>query len=239
MRIGTVDEMVSTIGKGKGFANTNLFYVMMPIEGGDNQRLMNFLCTSINLPSRQLSSLDRIIGADRRSIAYGFANPEVSMNFRVLNDQNVRQFFENWQNSIVTQVDDNEGNYDIAFPKDYVRPIKIYQLRKGQTFPIFNNDKQVNLGPLRFDLNLDIDLDIRGKSTYEWKLEDAYPVTFQNETLQDGTDAISEITVEFTYRRWSGRQIKNSGGDVGINVGASVGSNIGEKIGNKIYDILG
>lgn len=239
MRIGSVDEMISTIGKGKGFANTNLFFVMMPIEGGDAARTLNFLCTSITLPSRQLQSLDRQIGADRRSIAYGFANPEVSMNFRVLNDQNVRDFFENWQNSIVTQVDDNEGNYDIAFPKDYVRPIKIYQLKKGQSFPIFNADKNVNLGPIRFDLNLDIDLGIKGKSTYEWVLEDAYPVTFQQETLADGPDAISEITIEFTYRRWKGSKITDSSLDIGLDIAGSVKNNIKEKIGNKIYDVLG
>ena len=238
MRIGTVDQMIATIGKGKGFANTNLFFVQMPVSGGDNQRTMNFLCTSVALPSRQLSSLDRQIGADRRSIAYGFANPEVSMNFRVLNDQEMRQFFEDWQNQIVTQVDTNEGNYDIAFPKEYVRPVRIYQLKKGQTFPLFNADKSLNLGPLRFDLNLDIDLDVEGKSTYEWLLEDAYPVTFQQETLRDGNDEISEITVEFTYRRWRGRQT-NDGSKFGLNVGANIGSNIGEKIGNKIYDILG
>jgi len=238
MRIGTVDEMISTIGKGGGFSTTNLYFVSLPIQGGDDQRTLNFLCNSITLPTRQLSTLDRQIGADRRSIAYGFANPEVTMNFRVLNDQNVRQFFENWQESIVTQVDTNEGNYDIAFPKEYVRPIRIYKLKKGQSFPIFNADKSLNLGPLKFDLNLDIDLGIDGKSTYEWYLEDAYPVTFQQETLSDGANAIAEITVEFTYRRWKGRQLKE-GSKLGLNIGGSIGSNVGEKIGNKIYDILG
>ena len=78
-----------------------------------------------------------------------------------------------------------------------MRPIKIYQLKKGQSFPIFNADKNLNLGPLRFDLNLDIDFQIKGKSTYEWSLEDAYPVTFQSETLTDGPDAISEIRCRY------------------------------------------
>jgi hypothetical protein len=238
MRNNTIDEMISAISKGNGFAKTNLFFVMLPAQGSETARQLNLLCTSIALPSRQLSSVERIIGGDRRDIAYGFANPTVSMNFRVLNDQGVRQFFENWQNSIVTSRGDTEGDYDIAFPKEYVRPIHIYQLRKGVSFPIFNTNKQVNLGPFTVDLGADLDLEISGKSTYHWILEDAYPITFQNESLTDGADQISEITIEFSYRRWKG-EILTEQSKVGITASGDILTNIAEKIGNKIYDILG
>jgi len=239
-RPGTVEEMKSIISNGKGLAKTNLFYVEIPttqINSNVSTQILGYMCTSITLPSRQLSTLERQVGIDRRQLVYGFDNPTVSMNFRVLNDQKVRQFFEDWQNSIVVVRDDNEGDYDIAFPKEYVKPINIYQLEKGVSIPVFNRSKNLNLGPINIELDLDIDAGIRGKSNYNWILEDAYPVTFQSETLADGADAISEITVEFAYRRWRGQKVS---GNTNFHVtgSAQVKTDIGSKIGNKIYKFL-
>lgn len=234
----SIDELKATISDGGGVAKPNLFCVVLPAPS-TTARTLSYLCTSVTLPSRQMNALERQVGLDRRQLVYGFSNPDVSMNFRVMNDQLVRRYFEAWQQRIVTPSEDGfEGNYDVAFPREYLEPVHIYQLQKGVSFPIFNKNKDFSLGPLNVSLDFDFDAAITEKSTYHWILEDAFPVTFQHETLQDGGDTISELTVEFSYRRWKGEKM-DSKGKLGITGGAQISTNAGELIGKKIYDILG
>lgn len=237
---GTVDEMISIISAGKGVAQANLYYVHIPQVNGElDTKTLGYLCSSVALPSRQLSAVDRQVGLDRRQVVYGYSNGNVSMNFRVLNDQRVRQFFEEWQQSIVVSGEDgNEGDYGVAFPNDYIRPIHIYQLERGTSFPIANKNFSKSIGPINVNLELDFDAGLEGKANYHWVLEGAYPQTFQNETLSDGSQGtISEFTIEFAYKNWKGEKMTEKS-RLGVTGSAQISSDIGSKLGNKVYDIL-
>ena len=234
----SIDEFKALISKGGGFAKSNLYYVHIPFTVGET-RSVGFFCKSITLPSRQLNTINREVGIDNQKTVYGHQFNDVSMTFRVLNDQVTRQFFEEWQKAIVKPVTDgNEANYDIAFPDSYVGSIHIYQLERGVSFPAFNRQKDVSLGPININLDLDIDIGLTGKTVYHWVLERAYPVTFQSETLSDDNkDQISEINVEFAYKSWSGERVSGKG-SLGITGSAQVSADIANVFTKKIYDFL-
>lgn len=205
----TIDQFKSAVGKGNGFARTNLYSVTLPSFGTtETARNMSLFCSSVQLPSRDLSTVERRINMDLEQVAYGYSNPNVTMSFRVLNDQKTREYFDNWQSTIIGSSTDADGQYVASYPDDYCFPIHIYQLRKGASFPLYERDFGVNLGPINFNINLDLDLGTSGVATYHWLLDRAYPVSVQYETLTDGsTNEISEIQVQFAYKRWKGEKI--------------------------------
>lgn len=237
-----IEEFKSTISQGKGLANPSLFYVVLPrlrAEGVANPQPLNVLCRSVGLPSRQLSTVQREIGQDTQSIAYGYTNTNVQMRFLVLNNQRTRHYFEAWQNSIVKLKDQSqEGNYAVAFPDEYMHDIKIYQLKKEVGLPIINRSKDVKLGPINVNLEFDIDLTGGGGTTYQWTLYNAYPVMFNQEELtSDAKGQVSEITIEFAYKNWVGTPINKKSG-LGIKIDGGFSTDIGSQISNKIYSIL-
>lgn len=205
LRSGTVEELKSIASNGRGFARTNLYYVYLPsIQRGVNAYEHGVLCTSVSLPSRQLSTVQRELGVVKQDVAYGFVNPSVSMTFRVLNDQATREYFETWQRAIVGRYDDVEGRYQAAYPDEYCKKIEIYQLEKGSSFPIYNKD--VSLGPI--NLSFDLDIGTQLEKNYKWTLDRAFPINVSNETFNDGAaNEISQFTVEFSYQYWEGEKI--------------------------------
>jgi len=248
MSIPSIEDFKASISNGKGFAQTNLYSINLPAgiaQGSfgtvEKPQNLTLLAKSITLPARQLSSVERFVGMEKRDVAYGFINPTLNVSFRVLNDQKVRNYFESWQQSIIKNNDmsfSQEGNYSVAFPDEYTFDISVYQWRKGQGFPLFNRGKSVSLGPLNVDLEVDLDLEASGTKVYEWKFVDAFPITVQHETLSDDAKAeVSEINIEFSYRNWFGKPAEGKS-EVRISGSASISTNIGNAINNKIYDIL-
>lgn len=236
-RPGTIDEFKSIVSKGKGFAKTNLYHVQLPsIGNGQNGKAMGFLCSNITLPSRDLLGVERRIGIDVQQVVHGFQNPDVSMTFRVLNDQYTRSYFEYWQENIV-RATGAEGRYVVNYPDNYCFPVHIYQLERGASFPVYNKQVDFSLGPININLDFDLDAGVSGKANYHWILDRAYPKTFSQETFSEES-GISEITISFSYKSWKGEKI-NRKGEVGATASVGVSTDLGSKIGKKIYDILG
>ena len=247
-QIKTIDEMKAQIGAAGGFANSSLYYVQLPSLGFidvNTAKNLNLFCRQIQLPSRQLMTVNREIGPDRDEIPYGYQNTPVTMTFRVTNDSYARQYFEQWQQYILNLGNSqdrgvfDQGQYYTRFFDYFESTIKFYQLRKGFSIPVFNKNFDVSLGPINFDFDFDLDAGTEGTKIYEWTIEKAYPVMIQNDQLSDDTrGAISEVTIEFNYRRWTGQALDGKG-KAGITAGFGVSTNIGEKIGNKVYNVLG
>ena len=81
--------------------------------------------------------------------------------------------------------------------------------------PGFIKKRLTNLGPLNFGTNLidtsigfdgiEIDLNLAGSNSYVCTLHEAYPEIINYETLADDqVNGLSEITVTFKYKNWSG-----------------------------------
>lgn len=206
LRSGSVEELKSIVTKGRGLARTNLYYVYLPsIKREQAAYEHGVLCTSVSLPSRQLSTVPRELGIVKQDVVYGFVNPSVSMTFRVLNDQGTREYFETWQRAAIGQYDDIEGRYEASYPDSYCKKIEIYQLEKGVSFPLYNKD--ISLGPI--NLSFDIDLGTQLEKNYRWTLDRAFPINVTNETFSDAAqNEISQFTVEFSYQYWVGEKLE-------------------------------
>jgi len=206
LRSGTVEELKSIVTNGRGLARTNLYYVYLPsILREQNAYEYGVLCTSVTLPSRQLSTVQRELGVVKQDVVYGFVNPSISMTFRVLNDQGAREYFEAWQRAALNRYDDIEGRYEASYPDSYCRKIEIYQLEKGVSYPVYNKD--INFGPI--NLSFDLDIGTQLQKNYRWILDRAYPISVTNETFSDGaTNEISTISVEFSYQHWTGEKLE-------------------------------
>ena len=246
LRPGSIEDLKSLISDKGGFAKANLYYVLLPswsergFGGTANPQELGVLCKSVTLPSRSLATIQRIIGPDMQDVAYGYQNGRVSMTFRVLNDQGIRSYFETWQQNIVQNNDRSaEGNYSIAFPDQYMKNVFIYQLERGRSLPIFNRNFSIGSGPINVDLDFDIDIMTGGGANYQWALMNAYPVSYQSETLSDdGKDQVSEITIDFSYKNWVGSPMKISESSTMIGSAGVNASSVATKAINKIYDIL-
>tara|TARA_B100000768_G_scaffold181605_1_gene205325 strand:+ start:24794 stop:25522 length:729 start_codon:yes stop_codon:yes gene_type:complete len=240
-RPSSIDEFKSLVGSKRGAAKTNLYHVQLPaIQGADSPRNMSFLCTSVTLPSRQILTAARDMGVDQQQVAYGFQNPEVSMTFRVMNDQSTRRYFEGWMDSIIVRTDDLEGRYVSEYADNYCFPLHIYQLEKGFSIPILNKSKDVRLGPININLDLDIDAGTSGFANYHWLLDRAYPKSVSYETFSDGaSNEISQFTVEFTYKSWQGEVLQNKDkGKVGITATGAATTGILNKLTNSLYNSI-
>lgn len=209
LKLGTIDEFKSLVSDGRGFAKSNLYYLKLPTVQGINPYDFGLVCTSVTVPTRQLSAVERRIGMTSNQIVHGYVNPEVSATFRVLNDQKVRDYFQRWMDYINPQYDTSvDGHFDVSYPSTYQKYIHLYQLERGESFPLFNVNKDVRLGPININIDLDVDLGNQPKANYHWVLSQAFPRSFTSSELSDASGEISTITVEFSYKNWTGQKVK-------------------------------
>jgi hypothetical protein len=143
------------------------------------------------------------------TIAYGYAVPDASMSFHLLNDYGVLKFFESWKNSIL---DEEVG--EVAYKVNYQRDIKIHQLKR----PISNNELTQG----------NVSVDFAENFVYSVVLENAFPSTIQNIELTNDLDAIGEITVQIDYSNV--RPIRSTVGSIDFRINTPFGI-LGTSIG--------
>lgn len=168
--MASIDDLKGVISSKNGVARSNLFNVILPVYTKAGLRIssastpyeMNILCRDVNLPGRQTLTRDRVYGLQRRKIAYGFAQDDVSLTFLLLQDYGAKKYFEDWKQAVV-----NQNSLEINYHDDYVADVIIQQLNKDgnpiytcrllEAFPTtmtalqFNNEQD---GLLEFNLQL-------------------------------------------------------------------------------------
>jgi|TARA_B110000908_G_scaffold170834_1_gene231556 hypothetical protein len=187
----SVDEFKGAISK--GIAVPNMFRVYLPaLPGVVTTRQLNLLCKDVQLPGRQILTNERVIGMKQVKQAYGYASEDVSLTFYVTNDYGLRQYFEKWQDLIIT---DKELNY----PDEYGFEVRIEQLQKGAAL-----DLPVDINFNLFGLNIDIDFDLfkDAKSIYTCVLDKAFPTTMNAIQLNNEQGGLVELNVQLSYKDW-------------------------------------
>jgi hypothetical protein len=214
-----VDALKSVISKREGPAHGGLFRVTLPSISSTagsldiGGRELDVLCTNVTLPGRQVMSQERRIGIQTQKIAYDQAYEDVTMTFRLMNDYGAKKYFEVWQEKAV-----NPTTGEVGYATDYLHQVKIQQLKKGASFPIFNRSLGIpalppeimnrlpQVGPV--DLaqgEIDIDLVLGAKPVYTCTLIDAFPITVNTIQLGDGNgQQLIEMGVTFAYKKWTG-----------------------------------
>ena len=186
--MASIEDLKSKLVSKNGIAAANQYRVELPRFGGASSRTLDVVCKEVNMPGKQVLTLDRQIGIFQEKIANGFATEEVTMVFHVLNDYGVKKWFDSWQKTIVADNGSMQGF--VAYKNDYVKSIKIHQLRK----PIarFGFD----LGPL------DINFDAFGSTIYSVELIEAFPTTLTSIALSNDPDGLVEVSITFSYTKW-------------------------------------
>jgi hypothetical protein len=181
-----IEDLKSKIIMKNGMAMANQFAVTLPSLTNDvSSREISVLCKSVDLPSKQMTSLDWNVGVFNEKVVSGFATEDITMSFHMLNDYGVKKYFDEWTKLMV---DEERGN--IAYKDQYQKSVKIYQMVKPQMRIGFD------LGPLS------IDFDLLGNSIYSVELEDAFPTTLGAITLSNDADQLVEFSVQMSYTKW-------------------------------------
>ena len=186
--MASIEDLKSKLVSKNGIAAANQYRVELPRFGGASSRTLDVVCKEVNMPGKQVLTLDRQMGIFQETVANGFAIEEVTMVFHVLNDYGVKKWFDSWQKTIVADNGSMQGF--VAYKNDYVKSIKIHQLRK----PIarFGFD----LGPL------DINFDAFGSTIYSVELIEAFPTTLTSIALSNDPDGLVEVSITFSYTKW-------------------------------------
>jgi hypothetical protein len=187
--------------------------INLPSMSGDDPETLNLLCKSASLPEKQIMSLDRQVGMEMRKVANGYAVGDVSLTFYVLNDYEVKKYFDNWMSKVVNEGE--KGYESVAYQSQITHPVTISQLSKPQMRAGFD------IGPL------DINFDIGGLSIYTVELEDAFPTSISGVEFMSDTGTVVELTVQLSYTRWKVKEDKRGltdliGGDVNLNLGGII-----------------
>lgn len=195
----SVDQLKGEISKRGGIANPTLYNVILPSRWGGwgaNTRDMNLICTRVNLPGRQIATVDKVIGGKMEKVPYNNLFGDVTMTFMLLNDYGARNYFENWMDTII-----NQSNYEPAYKNEYASQIRVQQLDKDFGDKI-NTKLSVNDG--FFTRGLSFSLDIKPNDVvYETRLIDAFPVTMTDIDLSNASnDQVAEFQVTFSYTKY-------------------------------------
>jgi len=135
---------------------------------------LSWLCDTINIPSRSLTTTEfRTYGLPVKR-PYGSVYTESQMEFLCTRNMGEKKFFDAWINYIF-----NNNSYDIAYYDKYVTDIDIYHF-----------DRSVS------DVS---DLD---KSTYHIKLEEAYPTLIGEVSMNHTATEVLKLPITFTYKKY-------------------------------------
>lgn len=172
----SVDELRSSISRRGGLAKSNRFLVDLPSAFAQGTGLLpsdlNLYCKRVNMPGKQILSVDRRIGATFQKVGYGYGSNDVQMAFHLTNGLDYKTYFENWQQAAV---DTLEGSawHGPAYKNEYVRDVNIHQL----------------------DVNEEIKHSIKLIEAYPTTVN-------QIDFLDDAENTIMELTVELSFVRW-------------------------------------
>ena len=185
--VNSIEQLKGEISASSGLALPNLYMVELPSIGSTSNRTLNVLCNSTQLPGRQILTHDRRISIKGEKLAYGYGVPSVTLSFKLLNDYAVKRYFDDWQNKMVDQ-----ENQQIRYANEYRASIKIWQLRKGQTWNVFNLGNVV-------DVNLVSD----DEKIYGIELQKAFPTTITDIEFSDASnDQGIMMSAVFEYTNW-------------------------------------
>ena len=162
-------------------------------------RDINILCRQVNIPGRQMTSLNRIIGVKGQEVSYGFVEDDVTMEFYVMNNWGIRSYFEEWQNLVL-----NQNTKYVGYVNDYGKNVRIHALKKGLDFNFDAVRKARNVEALLnlLGINIDIDFNFSQKTSYGVELESAYPKTINAIQLTNDLDGLLSLSVTFAHRQW-------------------------------------
>jgi|TARA_R110001592_G_scaffold17871_5_gene74756 hypothetical protein len=215
LNIDNLKGLVSTSG---GIARGNVYQVVLPPIDPLRSTDLNLLCSSVNLPGRQIMTQSRDIGLINQKVANNHAYDDISLTFLCLNDYGIRNYFENWQNLAI-----NQETLEVGYLNEYTFDIQIKQLKKGFGAPLYSTPLGIprlpaelqnrlpkielgGIGTLDFAQGeLDLDFITEDQVIYEVNIFESFPTSMGAIQLANSSDGVIELTVQLSYRNWSSK----------------------------------
>jgi|TARA_B110000858_G_C17541538_1_gene353772 hypothetical protein len=146
----SVEEFRSTIGANGGLASANRFQVELPdvsqmispnalseVLAPVGMGELNLMCTTAQLPGKQLNVLSREIGIQTKSVANGQVFTAVNLTFYLTGTYDARKYFQYWMNCVVSQ--DVGQPMFAGYYQNYVKDVKMHQLdRKSDSKKLYS-----------------------------------------------------------------------------------------------------
>lgn len=170
-----IDDFLSTIGGRGGLAVPNLYSIELPQIAGSDLTFQekNLTCKAMNLPGRQIATVERIIGPKAEKIPYTFMQDDVSLSFNITNDYAIRKYFDLWMNSII-----NQTTYEISYKTAYQYDVILHAQQKTESKGMINP------------------YSVRLESAYPTTMN-------ANEFNNEMTNGLVELNVQLSYYNWS------------------------------------
>ncbi len=150
----SITSFKNAIMRNKGFARPNRFHIEITAvpNGSDiNTRDLAFLCESVNLPGKQITTTDYEIGTRRAlKIPTGYIEDDVTMTFNLTNNYLVKNAIDSWMKSIINidsyLLEANEAVYkkDINISQLDENDKSVYKVRLEKAFPITLNSIELD-----------------------------------------------------------------------------------------------
>jgi hypothetical protein len=182
------EKLRSLIEESNGLASPNRFSVELPDVSGMTSpnalsdviapvgmENVSILCTSAQMPGKQLNVMSREIGIGTKSVANGQVFTAVNLSFYLTNKYEIRKYFQHWMNCVVTQ-DENDAMY-AGYYNNYVKDVTIHQLKRGS--------------------------DLESESVYSVTLVNAFPTKMELLQLNNQAQTTAmEMTVSLAYKTY-------------------------------------
>lgn len=235
-----IDKFAAEINK-KGFAKGQYFSVTLVCKhkfAGDT-RAFPLRIESVNMPGRNLFTMDQNYYGPIRTIPYRASYQPVTLTVIMSEDMYERDFFLNWQDQIIggrrndTTTRQDEGKHDPYFYDDYVGSIEInfyaespfFQGRGGggglldtvkEVANIAGIDPSKFTSPFGFNIPFLQNQSNSVKEVYKVTLNEVYPISVQDVPLSWGDDTYTKLQIEMRYydytEKYSAKATEAGGG---------------------------
>ena len=122
----TITDFKNVVQQNGGFAKANRFNVEItnvPGVGDNSARNLSFMCESVSIPGKQITTLDYDNGTRRPiKIPTGIIDDDVTVTFNLTNNYFVKHGFDTWLARIIDE------QYLLSYVNEYARDVKISQL---------------------------------------------------------------------------------------------------------------
>jgi hypothetical protein len=154
---------------------------------------MRFRIESVNLPGRNLTTLDQNYHGPVRSMPYRFTQQPVTMTVILSRDMREREIFMRWQDFFVGHYRVNrnrtvmKGQFDTKYYQDGIGTIKIlqYSIPLDEKVKVKYNETSAD----NYNLQTEI------------LLEEAYPINVNDIAMAWGDEGYGKLQVEIKYHR--------------------------------------
>lgn len=97
----------------------------------NDPRDISLLCQSVDLPGRQITTIDYIAEKQQVPIPYTVINEDVTMKFLMTNDYAMKNMFDNWISGVIDM-----DSYTVGYKKDFTTDVIIQQLNQNN-IPVY------------------------------------------------------------------------------------------------------